>query len=116
MAKFLQDIGGSLSSFTAAVDDSPGKLVATGPTLITGFNIKNNVAAVSYIQCFNAAALSDVNLGTTVPDYVIPVPTSGQVVLALTFPLYFSLGLCVFSTTTSTGSTGASQDVSMLYA
>jgi len=49
-------------------------------------------------------------------DFLKASVTFSQVDESFTLPIYFSLGLCIFSTTTSTGSTGASQDVSMLYA
>lgn len=116
MAKFMHDIGHAVPQFNAALDDDPGILVQTGNTLLTGYDILNNVAAASYVQCFNAAALGDVTLGTTTPDFVISNAASSRVAKSLTFPLYFPLGLCIFSTTTSTGATGASQDVSLEYA
>jgi len=116
MAKFENDIGHALPQFTASVDDDPGKLVQAGNTLLTGYSILNGTAAVAYLQLFNAAALSDVALGTTTPDYVIGNAASAVTARSLQKPLYFSLGLVMFSTTTATGSTGAAQHVSIEYA
>ena len=116
MAKFDNDVGHSVPQFNAAVDDDPGILVQTGNTLLYGYDILNGEAAVSYLQLFDAAALTDVTLGTTVPDYVIGNAASVSTARSLCKPLYFDLGLCIFSTTTSTGNTGASQDVSFEYA
>jgi hypothetical protein len=73
----------------------------------------NTTGAAAYIQLFNAAAASDVTLGTTVPTWVVKsqasdvsdgdgLPTDG---------LLFPLGLFAASTTTPTGLTAAAQHV-----
>ena len=89
------------------LDDAPGKLVQTGDTLLWGYHIANTVAAITYVQLFNAAALVDVTLGTTVPDAVLVLDTSA--VGAESFPVPFGLarGFVAFSTTTATGDTAA---------
>ena len=116
MAKYIRDVGHSTPTFNVAVDDTPGILVQTGETLLFSYSILNNEAAVSYLQIFDAAALGDVTLGTTVADMVLATPASGAIQGALPMPVYFSLGLCIFCTTDSTGSTGASQDVGLAIA
>ena len=116
MAKFENDIGHALPQFNASLDDSPGILVQTGDTLLTGYSILNGTAAVAYVQFFNAAALSGVTLGTTVADYVVGNAASAVTARSFNKPLYFPLGLCIFSTTTATGLTGAAQNVSLEYA
>jgi len=99
----------------AALADTP-LLVVTGEALLYGWNVINNVAAVSYVQIFNAAAAGDVTLGATAPTYVIGNLASSVTDRGQHRPLYFSLGIVIASTTTSTGSTAASQDVSLDYA
>lgn len=116
MAKFDKDVGHSQPQFNASVDDDPGVLVQAGETLLYGYSILNGTAAVAYLQLFDAAALANVNLGTTVADYVIGNAASAVTARSLKKPLYFSLGLVIFSTTTATGSTGAAQHVSFEYA
>lgn len=116
MAKFMRDIGHALPQFNASVDDAPGVLVRAGNTLLTGYSILNATAAVAYVQLFDAAALADVTLGTTTPTYVIGNAASDVIARSFAYPLYFALGLCIFSTTTATGLTGAAQNVSLEYA
>jgi len=117
MAKMRHDLGWVLPAFQASVDDDPGMLVQAGETLLTGIRATNAVAAVSYLQLFDAAALDDVTLGTTTADHVIANAASANLSVSLgDFPLHFSLGLVIFSTTTATGNTGAAQHVSVEYA
>ena len=116
MIKNDADIGSIKGKLAAALDDSPGLLVATGATLLYGMNIANGVAAMTYIQCFDAAELADVTLGTTTPDLAIPVITSGTLELTLTKPILFPKGLVVFSTNSATGATGAATNGTIYYA
>ena len=111
-----KDVVCSLPHFSSVVDDSPGILVQTGKTLLYGFSIVNSGAAATYLQLHDAAALTDVTLGTTVPTYVIAIAASAHKDRSLCKPLYFSLGLVMFSTTTPTGDTGAGTVVSLEYA
>ena len=115
MAKSANDSIHALPSFSANLDDSPGILVQTGETLLFGWTISNNDAAAAYVQCFDAAALTDVTLGTTVADYVIPNVASGIAAKSMYKPMYFALGLCIFCTTDATGSTAGDEDVSLEY-
>jgi hypothetical protein len=93
---------------TNALTNSP-VLLQSGITDLKGWTIVNKNAAVEFIQCFNAAAPTDVFLGTTVPTYVIPVTTGVDVGTIWNMPdnmrLTFNLGLVVACTTTETGST-----------
>jgi hypothetical protein len=101
------DVGALKPVLAAALDDSPGLLVQTGPTLLYSVHLANGAAALTYIQCFNAAALSDVTLGTTVADIALPIIASGVLDIDLKKPVMFPKGLVVFSTNSATGSTGA---------
>jgi hypothetical protein len=107
------DVGAVDHMWLAGLDDAPGILVKTGRAYLFNWDIDNTTAADAHIQLFDAAALADVTLGTTVPDYVIHSTSNANVTQALSKPISFVLGLCVFSTTTSTGNTAAIQDVSL---
>lgn len=111
-----QTIGAVLASVNDDLDDAPGILVKTGNTLMYGYELHNVAGADTFVQCFNAAALGDVTLGTTTPDYVIPVAANGIKGKSLSKPLIFTSGLCIFSTTTTAGSTGAACDTIIEYA
>ena len=118
MAKIISDadVSSPKSVVATSLDDNPGLLVQTGPTLLYGLHFANGAAAITFIQCFNAAALSSVTLGTTVPNAVFPLPTSATADVELTKPLNFPLGLVVFSTTTATGSSAATSNGTFIYA
>jgi hypothetical protein len=90
-------------------------LVQTGPTELHGWDIHNAVAAVTFVVFFNAAAVADVTIGTTVPDYAISMVASGNAEAKLASPMLFPLGLVIASLTTTDGSTGAASDVSLSY-
>ena len=94
----------------AALDDDPGLLLKSGPTHITSVSAHNTTAADAFVQMFNAAALGDVTLGSTTPDYVIPIAANATLTSDLS--LLFGSGCCVFATTAVGGSTGAAVDVS----
>ena len=111
-----QTTGAVIASVNDDLDNDPGILVKTGNTLMYGYELHNVSGADAFIQCFNAAALADVTLGTTAPDYVIPVAANGVRGKALSKPLLFPLGLCIFSTTATSGATGAACDTIIEYA
>jgi len=116
MSKTDGDIGAAKSVAAVTLDDSPGLLVQTGDTLLYGIHIINTVAAISYLQLFNKAALSDVTLGTTVPDISLPLPVSGILDADFTKPIKFDKGLCAFSTTTAGGAGAAITHGTIIYA
>jgi hypothetical protein len=91
-------------------------LVQIGPTLLYSYDIHNVSAADAFVQLFDAASIVDVIVGTTVPDYVVPLAANGIRALAFSKPLSFPLGLVIASTTTSGGNTGAAQDISLGFA
>lgn len=73
----------------------------------------NTTAAVAFVQLFDAAAASDVTVGTTIPTWVVKSEAS-ELSIGDGLPdhgLVFTRGLVVASTTTPTGSTGATQHV-----
>lgn len=87
---------------------------STTPTRIGLIEVANTTAAIAYIQIFWLAAAS-VTLGTTAPNFVIPVPASGGVVLP--FDGAWTTGgggaWSLASTTTATGSTNAAQYINI---
>ena len=88
-------------------------LIQTGGLILTAVHAINTTVADAYIQIFDAAAAADVTLGTTVPDWVVMSDFGvGLVSVSDGLPthgLSFRLGLVAASTTTPTGSTGATQ-------
>ena len=94
-----------------ALDDSPGVLVKDARAGLVGYEMHNASAADAFVQFFNADALADVNLGTTVADYVVPILAND--VKSAYFPtaINFDDGIVVFSTTAHNGSSAAIVDV-----
>lgn len=95
---------------TPALDDDPGVLLKTGQALLCSCSYHNTTAADAFIQIFDAAALADVTLGTTVADYEIPCAANGVDTVVFAVPIEFKNGICVFSTTAQNGSTAAIVD------
>ena len=103
--------GGSLNRANSL--GASAVLVHTGAIILTAAHAINTTGADAYLQLFDAAAAADVTVGTTIPDWVVMsdfgvglvsqsdgLPTNG---------LSFRLGLVAASTTTPTGSSGATQ-------
>jgi hypothetical protein len=109
MAKSDLDIGGSQAVSVLSLDDTPGQAVKATPGLLCGWALLNTAAAITYVQVFDLAAVGSVTLGTTAPNFVIPMAVSTAYHFA--FPqgksLPFANGIVMFATTTPTGSTGA---------
>lgn len=101
--------------FSAQVNATKATVGAL-PGTVTGWHIVNTTAAIAYVQVFNALA-ANVTVGTTTPDYVIPVPASGGAVdiLLQGRMIGHSIGCVIACTTTRTGSTNAACDVLMWY-
>lgn len=93
--------------------DATKVLARGGRCILVACHAVNTTGAAAYTQLFDAAAIADVTLGTTVPLWVIKsaandnsagdgLPTLG---------LVFTLGIVAASTTTALGLTGATQHV-----
>lgn len=96
--------------FKAAVVGAKTAVKAT-PCQVHGWQIVNQTAAEAFVQVFDKA-VGDVTVGTTVPDYVIPLPASGGAVLpADTIGFRHDIGLVIACTTSPTNSTDAACDV-----
>lgn len=76
---------------------------------------QGGLAADAYTQLFDAAAISEVTVGTTKPKWVVLTDfAAGEVSSGDGLPthgLIFDRGVVVASTTTSTGASGATQQV-----
>lgn len=108
------------SIFNAAV--TTAVQVSAVPVDIGAYQILNTTAAIAYIQVFYRLA-ADVTLGTTTPNFVIPLPALGGATLNFsgsgwrtresTVSGVASPGLTIAATTTPSNSTTASCYVSL---
>jgi len=102
----------SLTSTKAQVKGAAGQ--------IYGWIIVNNGSALCYIQVFNKLS-TNVTVGTTAPDFVIPIPapasgTGGAgVAQSIDLGIAMTTGITVACTTTRTGATSATCDVLFYY-
>ena len=95
------------------------QVIAGQPSGIAAVQIYNASNAVGYLQCFDQFSPFNVTLGTTVPTWVIAVPTVASVSLSMdAAPARFEKGLQVAFTTTATGSSApsAAADVALVIA
>lgn len=86
-------------------------LVVRGRCTLVAIRAINTTVAAAYVQLFDAGGASSVVAGTTVPDWVIRSDPSDPS-LGDGLPedgLVFTNGVVAVSTTTVTGSTGATQ-------
>lgn len=97
------------SLYSASVTGTKAQVSAV-PVNIGAYHILNNAAAISYVQCFYKLA-TDVTVGTTVPDVVIPLPASGGATLNFEGGWLTRGPLTLAVTTTRGGSTTATADV-----
>ena len=84
-----------------------------GYTRLCGVQLLNGNAAIVYLQLFDAAATTDVTLGTTVPDKVIKCEASVEKDVAFEHRPRFKNGL-VYAVTTGAGNSSAPGAVSPL--
>ena len=103
--------GGSLNRANSL--GATAVLVHGGALILTAAHAINTTSADAYLQLFDAAAVADVTVGTTIPDWVVMSDFgTGLVSQDDMLPangLSFRNGLVAASTTTATGSTGATQ-------
>lgn len=96
--------------FSAGVAAVKTAIKAT-PCQVHGWQIVNQTAAEAFVQVFDKAA-GDVNVGTTAPDYVIPLPASGGAVVPLgQVGLRHDIGFVIACTTSASNNVGAACDV-----
>lgn len=102
---------GNKPYYTAALTATTVRVSAT-PAYLTGYNLDNTSnTAVTYVQVFDAAATTDVNLGTTAPTMVLSIP-AGAVLDGPQVPsIAFQSGIVIAATTTRTGSTAPATSI-----
>lgn len=98
-----------------ASGNATAQLVKTGYTLLHSWEVENPNSSAThgqlYLQLFDAAATTDVTVGTTTPDQTYKIDpgdgtTNGGGSKHYEAPLRFSKGLVWAITTTRSGSTG----------
>ena len=94
---------GSTPFLNAALTDT-AVLVKTGKVSLSSFFLYNGSNATVFIRCFDAAAASDVTLGTTTPDYVFAATTVQFSQGQFYKPIQFTKGLVVGAVTTAADS------------
>jgi hypothetical protein len=108
-----QTSGGMPLPFSASVNATKQQVKGSAGQ-VYGYHILNNTAAIAYMQVFDKASAS-VTVGTTTPDYVIPLPASFGATLEISTGVAHANGITVACTTTRTGSTGAICDVVVFF-
>lgn len=103
----LSVFNGSVAGTATAVKASAGQ--------IYGYHILNTTAAIAYVQVFNVAQGS-VTVGTTAPTYVLGIPASGGAVFSNDLGIAHGTAITIACTTTRSGSTGATCEVTIYYA
>ena len=90
--------------------------ISSRTCVFSSIQFLNTTAAVAYLQVFNLPAAS-VTIGTTAPVASFGVAASGTQTIPFPRDGWFvgGSGCSVAGTTTSAGSTGASQDVNIVY-
>lgn len=102
-----QKIGGHQAYRNESVGGTVRQISAQ-PAMLGELDAENTTNAAAYLQIFFLKA-ADVTLGTTTPDYVIPIEASSR--MSRSFPNGLGsrggAGLSVAGTTTPTGLTAA---------
>jgi len=95
------------------------KISSSGPIAVTALRAWASLAAPTFVQFFDAATITDVTLGTTVPKWIIGVPeidVASANIMGISDPdglpttergLVFQNGLCAAATTHQSNSTTA---------
>lgn len=92
-------------------------LIKAGDAALKHVFVKNSAGASAFIGIFDAAAIADVTLGTTIPDYEIIVADAANGALALPEKgIFFDLGIVIASVTSSAGATGSANGVAVTVA
>ena len=96
-------------------------VVASGFCTLVGWNLINPNTSNVYLKLYNAAAYTDVTVGTTIPVRTLLIPGSGTAFLSNEdkFQLNFNLGLVVAITSgmadNNTGAPSSGSYVEILY-
>lgn len=103
-------------AFDPAAAATPVELKARGEARVVAVDAYNPGTAMAFLQLFGKAA-ADVTLGTTRPDWVIPIPQGGGRDPVFPQPLVFAAGLtyAVTSTASGSGAPSAACPISIAY-
>jgi len=82
--------------------DNTAQALNASATKLYKLSVQNPNASIAFVQIFNAAA-GDVIVGTTTPDYVIPVLGNSATVEDFVAPLDLGTAATYACTTTATG-------------
>jgi hypothetical protein len=96
------------SEFRGSTAEAKYLLGTLGPINLVRVHAANTHTAMTFLQLFDAAATSEVTLGTTVPKLSIGIPLSSSVTLNLgdlDKELLFKKGLVYAVASTATGGT-----------
>lgn len=113
--------GGAQPYFNDAVAGTKAEVTQGLNAKLFSLHVRNTTAAIAYLQVFFALAAA-VTVGTTVPDFVISLPTNAASDFVKDLEFANGLGklgtsgITLAGTTTSTGATGAAISVSASYA
>ena len=88
-------------------------LVRTGLCSLCGYHVYNPGSAATYIQFFDAAAASEVTVGTAVHTFAIGLPITGGAARTLSKPLKFTKGIVV-ACTSGVATNGAPQTANVV--
>jgi len=99
---------GASPYFDATVDETATQIKGSAGNLYK-LHIENKDGSIRYLQLFDSLAAS-VTVGTTTPDYVIPLLATGIHEETFEVGLKFNTGISYALTTTPTGSTGPTSD------
>jgi hypothetical protein len=100
---------GATPYFNDAVDATKATVKAA-PTRLHLLKLRNTTGAAAYLQVFDKLA-ADVTVGTTVPDFVIPLAANEGTTVPFHMPIALKIGMVIAGTTTPGGSTNAAIDV-----
>lgn len=103
---------GSISYSNAAADETKVQVIAPTHTGILVFNFtcyNPDASAAAFVQFFDVLA-ANVTLGTTVPKFVLPLPSLGGIDGGLTAPREFRTAVTYAVTATATGAGAPASD------
>lgn len=99
--------GASTPYFHGDVGAAKYLVGAAGARVLTDYFVENpHASAKAFLQIFDAAAPTDVTLGTTVPKWSIPL-AAGKAANLANLAIGFANGIVIAGTTTATGNTTA---------
>lgn len=102
--------------FNPSADEEPVEVKNRGEARLVAMDAYNPGADMAYLQLFGKPE-ANVTLGTTVPDWVFPIPPGGGRDMVFPHPPVFAAGLtyAVTATANGAGAPSAACQVSLVY-